>query len=145
MEAGLAAALAGCAGMKKKDLAARLDQALSAYAGAIRWGNYETAAAFAVPRAAAPRVVDPSALSGLKVPGYSERFNRVNEAGDEAEVSLSFTYYQETRGTLRTVEQDATWYYDDEREVWLMDAGLPAFEARAPVTPVMDSRSRARG
>lgn len=120
--------LAGCGGMKKRDQASRLDQTLTAYAGAIRWGNFETAAAFTMPRDGSTPRLDPAALVGLKVTGYSVRINRVNEAGDEADVSLSFTYYQEHRGTIQTAEQNASWYYDAARKGWLLDGGLPPFK-----------------
>jgi len=128
MAAAGAALLAGCSRIKKKDQAARLKDTLTAYTGAIRWGHYETARAFAKPRDGAAVTLDPAALAGLKVTGYSVRINRVNEEGDEANVSLSFTYYQETRGTVRTAVQDATWYYEEAGERWLLDGGLPDFQ-----------------
>jgi hypothetical protein len=124
----LAVSMAGCAQLQSKDRKARLSDSLTAYVGAIRWGNYETAAAFAVPREARTTPVDPATLTGLRVTGYSIRVNRVNEAGDEAAVSLSFTYYQQARGTVNTVTQDATWYYDDSGRGWLLDDTLPRFK-----------------
>ena len=119
--------LSACAGMQKKDQVARLDQSVSAYAGAIRWGNFDTAAAFAVPRDGVSRVPDPATLVGLKVTGFSIRINRVNDPGDEANVSTSFTYYHEDRGTIRKVEQSATWYFDALKKGWVMDGPLPDF------------------
>jgi hypothetical protein len=122
-----AALLAGCAGFKHKDQASRLDLALTAYAGAIRWGNFETAAAFTVPRDGSAPQHDTAALAGLKVTGYSVRINRVNETADEADVSIGFTYYQENQGTIHSIEQRAPWYYDDARGSWLLDGALPRF------------------
>jgi hypothetical protein len=122
-----AALVAGCEGMQRKDHVARLDQSLAAYAGAVRWGNFETAGAFAVPRSGSVPPVNHAALSTLKVTGYSVRINRINEAGDEADVSLSFTYYHEDRGTVGRADQDVTWYWSDARAGWLMDGALPDF------------------
>ncbi len=125
---GLSAVLlSACAGIEKKDKAARLKDTLNAYSAAIRWGNYDTAAAFAVPRDGSTVTVDRSVLAGLKVTGYEVRVASVNEDGSEARANMRFTYYQESRGTIRTAIQDATWYFDDERGQWLMDDGLPAF------------------
>lgn len=120
--------LAACSGLQQKDQAARLDNALTAYAGAIRWGNFDTAAAFAVPRDGSVPRHDTAALASLKVTGYSVRINRVNDTADEADVSFAFTYYQEDRGTIRTAEQRALWYYDAGREGWLLDGTLPSFQ-----------------
>lgn len=119
--------LAGCEGMKQKDQASRLDQSLRAYAGAIRWGNFDTAAAFAVPRGGA-NTVNPASLDGTKVTGYVVRINSVNADADEASVHLSFTYYDETRATVGTINQDAMWYLDEKRKSWLMDGSLPRFK-----------------
>lgn len=122
-----AALLAGCSGIRQKDQAGRLDPALTAYAGAIRWGNFDTAAAFTVPRDGSPPRHDTAALASLKVTGFSVRINRVNETADEADVSFGFTYYQEDQGTIRTTEQRATWYFDPVRGSWLLDGSLPQF------------------
>lgn len=123
----VAALVAGCAGFKHKDQASRLDLSLTAYAGAIRWGNFDTASAFTVPRDGSAPQHDTAALATLKVTGYSVRINRVNETADEADVSFGFTYYQENQGTIRSIEQRATWYYDEQRESWLLDGSLPRF------------------
>jgi hypothetical protein len=122
-----AAPLAGCGSFRQKDQASRLDPTLTAYAGAIRWGNFDTAAAFTVPRDGSAPQHDTAALASVKVTGFSVRINRVNDAADEADVSFSFTYYQEDRGTIQTTEQRSTWYYEPARQAWLLDGSLPRF------------------
>ena len=119
--------LVGCGAIGKKNQTIRLDQSLKAYAGSMRWGNFETAAAFAVPRGGA-NVVSAASLNGIKVTAYEIRINSVNEEADEASVHLSFTFYDENRGTVGAVNQDAVWYLDDDRQGWLLDASLPRFE-----------------
>ena len=116
----------GCESIEKKTRATRLNQSLKAYAGSIRWGNFETAAAFAVPREST-NSVNPAALDGIKVTGYVVRVDSVSEDAKEANVHLSFSYYDENRGTVGAIDQDATWYLHSERENWLMDDSLPLF------------------
>ena len=113
--------------MQKKNQASRLDQSIRAYVGAIRWGNFETAVAFAVPRAGA-QAVNPASFDGIKVTGYTVRIKSVSEAVDEADVHLSFSYYDDAQGTVGSIDQDATWYLDRERKSWLMDDVLPRFK-----------------
>ena len=120
--------IAGCERMQSKDRKSRLGDTLSTYAGAIRWGNFKTASAFAVPRSGPTLPLNSARLAGLKVTGYTIRINRINEQGDEAAVSISFTYYQEARGTVNTVNQDATWYFEEAANSWLMDDNLPTFD-----------------
>ena len=75
----------GCDTVKKKTQVSRLDQTLRAYSGAIRWGNFDTADAFAAPRDGA-KTVKASSLSGIKVTGYEVRVSSVAEDGLEAAV-----------------------------------------------------------
>ena len=123
----LSGVLIACDSMRQKDQAARLDTSLNGYAGAIRWGNLDTAYGFVRPRDTTPQ--PPPRLEGLKVTGYEIRVSSVNETRDEAQVSFSFTYYFQDQGRVQTTVQNATWYFDPEVKAWLMDApGLPAFQ-----------------
>ncbi len=124
----LSGILAGCTTFNQKKQETQLDPALSAYTGAIRWGNIETAAGFARPRETEATKANPNALAGLKITGYKVRVNKINETADEADVSISFTYYHEDKVSLREVIQNATWYYKKPENVWLMDDNLPEFK-----------------
>ena len=117
----------GCETMRRQDQVVRLDPALTAYAGAVRWGNFDTALAFSRPRSGTPAPVSYGVLSRVKCTGYTIRINRINDAGDEASVSFSFTYYLQDRGTVDRADQDVTWYYSEQSKAWLMDGGLPNF------------------
>ena len=90
-------------------------------------GSARAAAAFAAPRDG-PNTVDPAYLNGIKVTAYEIRINSVNETADEANVHLAFTFYDENRGTVGAVNQDAVWYLDAQRQGWLMDDSLPRFK-----------------
>ena len=127
MTVAAAVLVVGCETVKKESQASRLDQTLRAYAGSIRWGNYDTADAFAAPRAVA-KAVQASSLDGIKVTGYEVRVNSVAEDAREASVHMNFSYYDEARGTVGSLDQDATWYWDDSRKNWLMDDSLPRFK-----------------
>jgi len=126
--AGLTVLVSGCAAIGHSKQLSLLDPSLSAYTGAIRWGNIDSAAGFARPRGQAARKVDPHALSGLKITGYKVRINKVNDNADEASVSISFTYYHENQASIRQVNQTATWYYSDADKSWLLDGNLPDFK-----------------
>ena len=127
MTAAVTVLFVGCEAIEQKGQSQQLDISLKAYAGAIRWSNFDTAALFAVPRAGA-NTVDPASLGGIKVTGYSIRIDSLNETVDEANVQLSFTYYDENRGTVGTVNQRAQWYLDPTSQSWLMDDSLPHFK-----------------
>ncbi len=123
----LTATVAGCTALSQEKQMIELNPTLSAYTGAIRWGNIETAAGFARPRDGRDPVVNPEAMVGLKITGYKVRVNNVNATADEASVSLSFTYYHDDRATIREVEQTDIWYYSATDKTWYLDGTLPDF------------------
>ena len=123
----LTATISGCAAIGRKKNMNKLDPTLSAYTGAIRWGNVETAASFARPRDGRDPDTNMEAMHGLKITGYKIRINRINEAADEASVSFSFTYYHEDRASIRQVEQKTTWYFSASDNTWYLDGTLPDF------------------
>ena len=127
LAAAIALPLGGCGGMKRQEHSVRLDDSLRAYTEAVRWGNLDAASLFAVPREGRAPPLDPATLVGLKVTGFSVRINRVDEAAEEADIAISFTYYHEDRGSIRSIEQRANWYWDEARHGWLMDGPLPVF------------------
>lgn len=125
--AGAAALISGCERLKRQDQTSRLNSSLTGYAGAIRWGNFETAQGFARPREGAPLPLNAQVSAGVKVTGYSIRVNNVNANGDEANVSFSFTYYKGDSASVNTVNQTNVWYYDLNNKAWLLDGSLPKF------------------
>ena len=118
---------AGCERIKKTEKLERLDQSLNAYVGAIRWGNFDTAAAFAAPRSGGFSRLNTATLVGIKVTGFGIRINEIDEKGEEANVTTSFTYYFLDNASVRHVDQTAVWYFDPPRRGWLMDDSLPDF------------------
>ncbi len=123
----LTATVAGCTALSQEKQLIALDPTLSAYTGAIRWGNIETAAGFARPRDGRDPIVNPEAMDGLKITGYKVRINRINANADEASASLSFTYYHDDRATIRQVDQTDIWYYSSTDKTWYLDGTLPDF------------------
>lgn len=127
MLALLALLASACATLSQNKQLNLLDPTLSAYTGAIRWGNMEAAAGFARPRGATARKADPVALTGLKITGYKVRINRINPEADEAHVSISFAYYHDNQASIRQVHQNALWYFSKTDNTWYLDDNLPDF------------------
>lgn len=122
----LAPLLTACESLQRKDQASRLQTSLKTYAASVRWDNLDTALGFLRPREGSAQ--PPRGLDGLKVTGYAIRVNNVNEDSNEAEVTITFTYYFQDQGRLASVDQTEVWYYDDPSSAWVMDAtALPRF------------------
>lgn len=117
----------GCAQIGEKDRANRLDQSVRLYVNSIRWGNFETASGLLKVRTGEQPALNTSALANLKVTAYSSRVVAIDETAGEAQVATSFDYYFLDSGTVRSVSQNAVWWFDGDNERWFLDGTLPDF------------------
>ncbi len=121
------ALLAGCAGTGVKSRLKSLDDAINAYAQALRWARYDDAQQFHMTRDGERIVLDEHVMANIRVTGYSVRETAFDEEGNTADVQAEFKYFITTRGTLQTKVVPQTWWYDEESRRWLLDSGLPDF------------------
>lgn len=126
------ALLAGCAGSAAKSRLKSLDDAINAYALALRWARYDDAQQFHMTRDGERIVLDEHVMENIRVTGYAVRETAFDEEANTAEVQAEFKYFITTRGTLQTKVVPQTWWYDEESKRWLVDSGLPDF---TPVKP----------
>ena len=120
--------LTGCASMESKERIESLDRSLITYGKALRWGEYEEAALYRLPRDGRPvRSVNRDDFKDIRVTSYQvfeQRFNRVQT---EARVTMSISYYHEDTGTARTITDQQTWWYEPNQKRWFLDGDLPEF------------------
>lgn len=126
------ALLAGCAGTAAKSRLKSLDDAINAYAQALRWGRYDDAQQFHMTRDGERIVLDEHVMENIRVTGYAVRETAFDEEANTAEVQAEFKYFITTRGTLQTKVVPQTWWYDEESKRWLVDSGLPDFTPTKP-------------
>ena len=120
--------LTGCASMESKERIESLDRSLITYGKALRWGEYEEAALYRLPRDGRPvRSVNRDDFKDIRVTSYQvfeQRFNRVQT---EARVTMSISYYHEDTGAARTITDQQTWWYEPNQKRWFLDGDLPEF------------------
>ena len=125
---GLVLALTGCASVGSKQRLESLDQSLITYGKALRWGDYEEAALYRLPRDGRPvRSVNRDDFKGIRVSSYQIFEQRFNRAQTEARVTMSISYYREDTGTARTITDQQTWWYEPSQKRWFLDGDLPEF------------------
>lgn len=120
--------LTGCASMESKERIEGLDRSLITYGKALRWGDYEEAALYRLPRDGRPvRSVNRDDFKDIRVSSYQIFEQRFNRAQTEARVIMSISYYHEDTGTARTITDQQTWWYEPNQKRWFLDGDLPEF------------------
>jgi hypothetical protein len=105
-----------------------LDQSITAYTSALRWGHYENAAAYRLHRDKGPvRPLDPERFEGIRVISCEEVERALNKVQTEAAVTLSISYYFEDAGIAKTITDRQLWWFDPAQEHWFLDGDLPYF------------------
>ena len=138
------AMLAGCNGAGVKSRVKSLDEAINAYAQALRWGRYDDAQVFHMSRDGKRIALDEHTMADIRVTGYSVRETVLDEEGTTADVQAEFKYFVTNRGALQTRVLPQTWWYDEESKRWLLDSGLPDFKGMAAPKGVTEPKQDPR-
>ena len=125
--------VSGCAVVKARGQADKLDRTVKEYASSLRWSFYREAISFHVSRDGKFAEVDIDQLESIEVTDFniisktiipSSEEGGVNEAIIEAEVS----YYHKSQGTLREMSLSQIWWYNEEFKAWMIESDFPEFK-----------------
>lgn len=118
----------GCAGTAVKQRTELFDRALRSYEQAIRWGEYELAAALLVRRDGSPVAPSLEGLSKIHVTAYSTVSSTLRgEQAEEAEVEALIDFYHDESGSIHRLRDRQRWWFDETSGRWLLEGGLPDF------------------
>ncbi len=125
--AGLAVLLAGCGGGTQNALTA----AQNAYAGAIRWGEFESAWARVDPEYREKHPLTELELqryAQIQISSYRDLDEAVLEDGSPARLIEIGVINKHTQAE-RTIRYREEWRWDPEKKTWWVRGGLPDFWA----------------
>lgn len=119
----------GCAQVKDDAKRIALENTLSSYRQAIRWGYFPAAAGFLSPEQRTE--LDTSRLENIRVTGYEVIQPGVIGADDTAVQQVQVQYVLEDRQRLEQVADRQHWRYDPATEAWWLESGFPSFATLA--------------
>lgn len=114
--------LAACAADQK---ASRLEDTLRLYDKSIRWGQFSQTELLKERREDA---FDYTPLRDIKVISIHPIRELLSETKDRFERSIEIEYIHDTESRVRTLVDNQVWRYDPERELWLLQGGIPDFK-----------------
>lgn len=117
--------LAGCATQKRSDT---LTSTLSAYAGTVRWGDFQNAAMFIEPKQRADHPLTSLELARFKqvrVSQYEEGSGPVPAGTNAVNQTVQIGLINVNTQSERTIVDHQVWHYDPVAQHWWLTSGLP--------------------
>ena len=118
--------LTGCASLEKDRRAIGLEAATNAYQSALRWGDFESAMGLLSPELRGDDEL-PQNLEDLRITRYEVVQPPLIGADDRATQTVSIEYLFEYNQILRRLTDRQVWRWDEQKNVWWLQSGLPDF------------------
>lgn len=101
-----------------------MDSILRLYEKSIKWGMY-TDAQSVVENPEPQELLD--RYQEVKVVSYEVVRQEIVGDFEQLNQLVEIKFYHEQQGTIKTVRDPQMWTYDDDRETWVLQSGLPDF------------------
>ncbi|MEI7036702.1 hypothetical protein [Fulvimonas yonginensis] len=124
----LALAFALCAGCATDQRNQSLITTLNAYAGTLRWGDFQSALQFVDPKvreAHPPSALDMARYQQVRVTGYDEGAGPVPDGENRVRQVVQISLVNLNTQAERTIVDRQSWRYDPEKKRWWLTSGLP--------------------
>ena len=120
--------LQSCNTFKVRETVAVLEDSITNYNVALRWGMYKDAYSYHFsPDGKQP----PAKLDGLEeisVTGIKVTEKIINTEHTEANVESTITYFLKTQGTIKEIKLNQKWWFNEEYKQWFVDHPFPDFK-----------------
>lgn len=117
--------LVGCASYQEKKKGIVLDDTLSKYHTAMRWGRWDSCLSFRDLKAPAVPELD---LDNIQVTSYEIRQPPVSTKEDTVLQVVEIQYVLRDQQRLRKVYEKQEWRFDAEQKVWRLHSPFPEFQ-----------------
>jgi len=117
--------LAGCATQSRTDT---LTTTLTAYASAMRWGDFQSATIFLDPKILAdhpPSALDLARYKQVRVSEYDAGSGPVPDGENQVKQVVHINLINLNTQSERTIVDHQTWHYDTTNKHWWLTSGLP--------------------
>jgi hypothetical protein len=118
---------AGCTQIKQTKNTIQMQDQTNAYRKAIRWSEYEVAAAFIRRRDETAYDFDLEFYKSVRVVEMEIQSREVFETEGTAIVTSKIQFYHVDYNSVKTLLDRQTWWFDAELERWFLDGSFPDY------------------
>lgn len=115
---------AGCATITEKNRMAGFEEISKAYERIMLGSKFETAHGFTDPKSVR-KGIEFTAYKGIKIVEYRVKEGWVSDDKLVVNQIVEMKYYRIDRLVVRTIRYEQLWKYDDLKNTWLLQTGLP--------------------
>lgn len=117
----------GCNDSNVKKRLSSLDEAITQYSQALRWGRYQDAQAYHLTRDDKREPIEDKQVADVRVTGFVIQETDFNDDNTEAKVKGQYQYYLTTTGALKSIPFKQDWWYKEDAKRWFVANGPPDF------------------
>ena len=121
----IAILLVSCNTFKTRENVAALDDAITYYNVALRWGMYKTAYSYHYSQEGIQPPAKLEKLAEISVTGVKVTEKTINQEHNEAYVEIIVTYFYKTEGNIKELKLNQKWWFNKELEQWFVDYPFP--------------------
>ncbi len=103
----------------------QLEDALSGYGAALRWGLWEKASDFQPPALRTP--LDFKYLKTIRVTSYDPIYRKAEDGSNIIKQTVEIHYLEEQSGVEQVITDKQLWRYDEEKGAWFLESKMPTF------------------
>ncbi|MFK8068367.1 MAG: hypothetical protein AB8D52_08980 [Gammaproteobacteria bacterium] len=119
-----------CSNLNKKSQLDLLEQSLSDFRKALRWGYYPQATSFIQLKNYKQSLRDTEYLKNIRITSYEYGPKTFSEDGTTVDVIALINFYDVDRGTVSTISEKQTWWLNSDQKIWLLDGDIPNLTGR---------------
>jgi len=119
--------LVSCNSLKVREQITSLDDSISNYNVALRWGMYKDAYSYHY----SPKGIQPPAklddLEQISVTGVEVTEKKISTEHNEAYIETVVTYFLQTERSIKKIKLNQRWWFNEEFKKWFIDNAFPEF------------------
>lgn len=119
--------LFGCATIAEQSIMTKFEKISERYKDLVLLSEFEAASMF-VDKGGLTEDLNLDALKNVKVTDYSLKSYDISNDRLEIKQSVEMEYHWLNVYKVRTILDKQIWKYDEEKETWVLQTGLPRFE-----------------
>ena len=117
--------LQSCNTFKVRETVAALEDSITNYNVALRWGMYKDAYSYHYSPEGKQPPAKLDSLEEISVTGIEVTEKIINQDHTEANVDSTITYFLKTQGTIKKIKLNQKWWFNEEYKQWFVDHPFP--------------------
>ncbi len=119
--------LSACTSMDSSKRMDNISDSLNSFRKAVRWGYYDEATRYIQLKDYTQTMRDTEYLKNIRITSYEYGQKHFSEDKNKLDVIALISFYDVNRGSVRSISEKQSWWFDEENKRWFLDGDIPDF------------------